>query len=435
MKAGKSKGKGILSFQGEQIFMGKNRYLTAQEAATELDISLDTLYAYVSRGLIRSEASDGQKRSRWYPLEDVQRLNKHKEESRHPAKVAAGAMQAGTPVMESAITMITDDRFYYRGHDALRLATRHSVEQVAALIWTGDFSAEQSLFSRTLPERMLARYQKIFSFFFELTPLEAFQVCLPLAALDDIAAYDLRAEAVAQTGARILQLLAIVAAGGQYTMHGIAQTVQRGWVPHDERAATLLTAALILCADQELNVTTFTARCVASAGSTPYAVVCAGLSALQGIKHAGQTERIEAFLRETDSPVNVRSSIASLLKRGEPIPGFGEVVPGFGSVFYPAGDPRGKLLLELTAQAYPKALEVLLAQRVTEETFDLLGERPTIFFALVTLARALNLPPGGAIALFALGRTIGWIGHSIEQYQANQVIRPRARYIGPPPQR
>ncbi len=416
------------------MFMGKNRYLTAQEAAAELGISQDTLYAYVSRGLIRSEASDGQKRSRWYPLEDVQRLKKHKGEYRHPDKVAAGAMQAGTPVMESAITMITDDRFYYRGHDALTLATTHSVEQVAALIWTGDFSAEHSLFSRTLPESMLARYQKICSSLIELTPLEAFQVCLPLAALDDIAAYDLRAEAVAQTGARILQLLAIVAAGGQYTMHGIAQTVQRGWVPHDERAATLLTAALILCADQELNVTTFTARCVASAGSTPYAVVCSGLSALQGIKHAGQTERIEAFLRETDAPANVRSSITSLLKRGESIPGFGEVVPGFGSVFYPVGDPRGKLLLELTAQVYPHSPAVLLAQRITEDTNNLLGERPTIFFGLVTLARALHLPPGGAIALFALGRTIGWIGHCIEQYQANQVIRPRARYIGPPPQ-
>ncbi len=394
--------------------MGKNRYLTAQEAATELGISQDTLYAYVSRGLIRSEASDGQKRSRWYPMEDVERLKKHKGEYRHPDKVAAGAMQAGTPVMESAITMITNDHFYYRGHDALLLATTHSVEQVASLIWTGDISKEHSLFLRTPPESMLARYQKIRFHLNGLTPLEAFQVCLPLAALDDIAAYDLRAEAVAQTGARILQLLAAVAADGQYTTHGIAQTVQQG-------------------ADQELNVTTFTARCVASAGSAPYAVVCSGLSALQGVKHAGQTERIEAFLRETDAPANVRSSMTSLLRRGEPIPGFGEVVPGFGSVFYPTGDPRGKLLLELTAQAYPQDPTVLLAQRVTEETYNLLGQRPTIFFGLVTLARALNLPPGGAIALFALGRTIGWIGHSIEQYQANQVIRPRARYIGPTP--
>src|SRR5947208_13196824 len=89
---------------------------------------------------------------------------------------------------------------------------------------------------------MLARYHKICPYLAGLTPLEAFQVCLPLVALDDIAAYDLRAEAVAQTGARILQLLAVVAADRQYPMHGIAQTVQRGWVPHDERATGLLTA-------------------------------------------------------------------------------------------------------------------------------------------------------------------------------------------------
>ncbi len=364
--------------------MRENQYLTAQEAADELGISLETLYAYVSRGLIRSQAGDGKKRNRWYPLEDVQRLKKRKGELHHPDKVASGAMQAGTPVMESAITMITDDCFYYRGYNALTLATTHSIEQVASLIWTGDFSKEHSLFLRVLPERMLARYQKIRSHLNGLTPLEAFQICLPLVAFDDIAAYDLRPEAVAQTGARILQLLTTVTVDQQYTMQGqsIAQTLQQGWVPHDEQAAALLTAALILCADQELNVTSFTARCVASAGSTPYAVISSGLSALQGIKHAGQTERIEAFLRETDSSANVRSSMISLLKRGEAIPGFGEVVPGFGSVFYPTGDPRGKLLLELTAQTYPQASTVLLAQHITEETYNLLGERPTIFLAL-----------------------------------------------------
>ena len=413
--------------------MAKNRYLTAQEAADELGISLDTLYAYVSRGMLRSEAGEGQKRSRWYPLEDVQRLKRRKGEYRHPDQVAAGAMQAGTPVMESAITMIAEDRFYYRGHDALALATTHSVEQVAALIWTGESSQAQVLFTPTSPENLLARYQKIRSSLGGLTPLEAFQVCLPLAALDDIAAYDLRPEAVAQTGARILQLLATVAADGHFSPLGIAQTVQQGWAPHDERVISLLTAALILCADQELNVTSFTARCVASAGSSPYAVVCAGLAAIQGVKHAGQTERIEAFLRETGSPDDVRASMTSLLKRGESIPGFGEVVPGFGPIFYPTGDPRGKLLLELIAQAYPQAPAMQLAQRIAEETSTLLGEHPTVFFGLVTLARVLQLPPGSALALFALGRTIGWIGHGMEQYQADQVIRPRARYIGPTP--
>lgn len=414
--------------------MAKTRYLTAREAADELGISLDTLYVYVSRGLLHSVAGDEQRRSRRYPIEDVERLKRRKAEYRHPDRAAVGAMQAGAPVMESAITLLTEDRFYYRGYDALELATTRSVEEVASLIWTGDFANADTLFSAASPVPAAGRFRAIQPYLDQQSPLEAFQVSLPLTALDDIAAYDLRPEAVAQTGARILRLLVAVASGQEEASQGIAETLRHGWAIDDEQAENLLTAALILCADQELNVTSFTARCVASAGATPYAVVSAGLSALQGIKHAGQTERIEAFLRETGSSDNVRASIASLLKRGQSIPGFGEVVPGFGSVFYPSGDPRGKLLIELVAKVRPDAPAVQMAQRVAEETLRLFGDYPTIFFGLVTLAQALMLPSRGAIALFALGRTIGWIGHSIEQYQTDQVIRPRARYIGPRPE-
>src|SRR2546423_494606 len=138
--------------------MEKNRYLTAKEAASELGISQETLYAYVSRGLIRSETDGGPRRNHRYPLEDIRRLKRRKGEHHHPDKVAAGAMQAGTPVMESAITMITNERFYYRGHDALRLATTKAVEQVAALIWTGESANEHTLFMRPPVESLLVRY-------------------------------------------------------------------------------------------------------------------------------------------------------------------------------------------------------------------------------------------------------------------------------------
>jgi citrate synthase len=63
----------------------------------------------------------------------------------------------------------------------------------------------------------------------------------------------------------------------------------------------------------------------------------------------------------------------------------------------------------------------------------LLGERPTVDFGLVIAARALDLPTDGAINLFAISRTVGWIGHAIEQYRRDRIIRPRARYIGDPP--
>jgi citrate synthase len=62
-----------------------------------------------------------------------------------------------------------------------------------------------------------------------------------------------------------------------------------------------------------------------------------------------------------------------------------------------------------------------------------MGEYPTLDFGLAVLGRALQLPPGGAMALFAIGRAMGWIGHAIEQYQQDRIIRPRARYVGVSP--
>jgi citrate synthase len=195
----------------------------------------------------------------------------------------------------------------------------------------------------------------------------------------------------------------------------------RGWSVRE--AGDLLDAALVLCADHELPVSTFVARCVASSEATPYAVVVAGLSAMGGVKHGGQVELVEAFLREVEVSGGARDAIAGRLRRGERI-------PGFGHSLYPGGDPRGAELLRLVTAAYPSSPDVALCNAVAEEALELMGERATVDFGLVTLARALGLPPGGAVALFALGRTVGWIGHAIEQYESGSLIRPRARYVG-----
>ncbi len=63
----------------------------------------------------------------------------------------------------------------------------------------------------------------------------------------------------------------------------------------------------------------------------------------------------------------------------------------------------------------------------------MLGEAPTVDFALVAVARSLGLPNGAALTLFAIGRTMGWIGHAIEQYTEAAIIRPRAKYVGDAP--
>jgi citrate synthase len=154
--------------------------------------------------------------------------------------------------------------------------------------------------------------------------------------------------------------------------------------------------------------------------------VTAGLAALGGVRHGGQVELVEVFLREVEAVGEARQAITGRLRRGEEI-------PGFGHSLYPEGDPRGIELLRLIGDTYPNSPAVALTDAVAAGALELMGERPTVDLGLVTLARALGLPPGGAIALFALGRTIGWIGHAIEQYESDSLIRPRARYVGEQP--
>jgi citrate synthase len=188
-------------------------------------------------------------------------------------------------------------------------------------------------------------------------------------------------------------------------------------------ARPLIRAALILSADHELNVSAFTARCVASVRSGPYNAVIAGIAALQGARHGGESERADAFLGDALASSDPATLVAAHLRRGERL-------AGFGHPLYPDGDPRAAVLLDmLGAGHWPHLAE---GQRVCEAVAALIGKAPNIDFALGLLRRALALPAGAALALFALGRTMGWVAHAIEQYASNRLIRPRARYVGRP---
>lgn len=395
------------------------RYMTAKEAAALLGVKEATLYAYVSRGLLRSEAISDAPRQRLYLAEDVQKLAARKAQRRDPAKVAREALHWGTPMLESALTLITENTLYYRGYDAMRLARAHTFEEVAALLWTGRLEQAEQLFA-TKPLLASRMWPSVDA---HLPALQRLQVALALAATDDLSAYDWHPDAVAQTGARILWLMAAVAASADTFDATIAGTLTQAWHPG---AATLLNAALILCADHELNASSFTARVVASTEATLYAVVLAGLTALGGFKHGGMTEQATAFLREVGEPSRVRLAIAERLRRGERL-------PGFGHRLYPDSDPRAVALLSLLAEAYPTSPALALVHTVIREATAIISGAPSIDFALAALEHILQLPYGTGLTLFAIGRTAGWIGHALEQYQSQRLIRPRARYIGVPP--
>ncbi len=408
--------------------MSKERYMTASEAAKALGISLPTLYAYVSRGLIRSSGASGQRNRRYY-AEDVEKLMARKAGRRNPEVLAQDALHWGAPVLESALTLIDGHRFYYRGYDVARLAQSETIERVAALLWLNNMDAVGQLFNAASSVNTQL-YETILLHIamdgVDLPPLQALKTVLPIAASDDPTAYDLRPSSVVASGVRILRIMASVLAGDVQESLPVAQMLQQGWRPQDPHAAQLFNTVLITCADHELNASSFTARVVASAGATPYAAVTAGIAALGGIKHGGYTERVEAFLRSVDSAQNIRELLAGRLRRGEDIPGFGHKI-------YPQGDPRAVIILNALRARYGAAPRLTLIEQVIQAADELIHEKPSLDFALVAVAEVLELPRGSALGMFALGRSVGWIGHALEQYSVDKLIRPRARYVGEMP--
>jgi citrate synthase len=401
--------------------MAKDDFLTAKEAAAALGISLPTLYAYVSRGLIRSEPEAGKSRAKRYRRADVAALQARKELRQNPAKAAESALHFGSPVLASVVTLIENGRFYYRGQDGVQLAEAASFEAVASLLWRGTLDSS-GLFPAHLPDRLRRRMEDMQTILQPLPLFERFQVLLPLLAGHDLAAYDLAETAVCQTGARLLHLLTW-AVTGLPPIAGLADALQQAWLPQNVELQSLLNTALILCADHELNVSAFAARVVASAQANPYAVVQAGMAALQGALHGGHTARVAALLREAATLSGVRPAVLERLRRGE-------AVPGFGHPLYPDGDPRGRLLLDLVGETFAGETAVIIIQELVQVVAEATGQLPTIDLGLVALAQAAKLPDGAPLLLFALGRTAGWLGQAIEQYEVGQLIRPRARYVG-----
>src|SRR5260221_8834056 len=127
---------------------GPSYYLTARQAADALGVTRATLYAYASRGQVRSEPLPERPRERRYQREDVERLTQRQEARRDPAQAAARGLHWGGPVLESGITLIHGGRFYYRGQDAAALAETATLEQAADLLWAADETERERLFEQ-----------------------------------------------------------------------------------------------------------------------------------------------------------------------------------------------------------------------------------------------------------------------------------------------
>jgi citrate synthase len=186
----------------------------------------------------------------------------------------------------------------------------------------------------------------------------------------------------------------------------------------------VLNAALVLLADHELAASTLAARVAASMRADPYAVVATGLGAMGGALHGGAALGAELMLSSATSPADAPHVVGDVLRRGERLPGFGHFV-------YKDGDPRANLLLELVAEFAPGSPQLAVASSVTAEARRRALPEPNVEFALAVLVGVAGMIRGAGEAIFAIGRTAGWIAHALEEYERNIPIRPRGVYTGP----
>jgi citrate synthase len=406
----------------------RSETLSARDAAKHLGIKLETLYAYASRGLLRSVPAE-RGRGKRYPIADVERLKARTDARAGHGPVAAGALRWGEPVLATAISSIKDDGPFYRGHSAVELARDESgFESVAELLWTGNLTPG----ARWKTHEGLERVTRISSALpARSAPLPALLAAVPLLALADPERYAAPPEAEWERARRLLRAMAAVLGstiGGEVAAQAfragtVAEAVAIALGASARKGRAAIDRALILCADHELNASTFAARVVASTGADLYACVAGALSALTGPRHGAASDRVEALLEEVGEPERAREVISARLSRGD-------AIPGFGHPLYPDGDPRVLPMLESARQLAGDSPRLGSVLAVLSSMKRARREPPNLDFGLVAIVRALGLKPGSATALFALGRTAGWIAHAIEQRDAGYLIRPRAEYVG-----
>jgi citrate synthase len=373
-------------------------WLAAEAALARLGVARQTLYAYVSRDLVRARPAGDDPRCRLYDPRSIDALLERRRRGRARQAVAASTIDFGEPVLVSRITRIADGGLLYRSQDAIALARTATLEEVAVLLWQAPAfpCLPASVFIPDESRSPIAR-------------------CLRrVASLTGPAIWARGAAALHADAAALLRRIAEAACNARAEGHLHAAMARAWWA--DAAGADLIRRALVLCADHELNASAFAVRVFASTGAALPACLLAGLAALSGPLHGGMTERIGALLAEPGMQTDPRATVAARLGRGE-------LLPGFGHRLYPDGDPRAAALLApLDPGAWWRGM--------LGAVHDLTGLHPNIDLALVALERTQHLPAGSALAIFAVGRTAGWIAHALEQRQDGRLIRPRAIYAG-----
>ncbi len=427
--------------------------LTAAEAAAHLGVKLGTLYAYVSRGWLKSYRRKVGRQA-LYRRADIEALRGLTAPERGVrarslpdasswvtvAQPTADTASTGVIVAESGVSSISEGRLAYRGYPIEELVEHAAFEEVCLLLWNGERPRPEEV-AHLRENIALARLPKpvadaLAAVGADTPPLLRLAVMMPALAA---AEYRLPPRARLDQARMIIGALPLAlspargerdgarAAGSAGASGMAARLLDRviGEFAAADRAA--LERVLVACAEHELNASTFAARVVASTGADLYACVLAALCSLSGPIHGGACDRIESMFSDLAAGLSLEHCLDSFSAKGL-------LPPGFGHAIYSAGDPRAELLKRVARATAPRKGRKLYetALKVERAVWARARLRPNLDYYLTVCVRMIGFPRGMPAAIFAAGRAAGWIAHSLEQYADNRLIRPRMRYRGSP---
>jgi citrate synthase len=198
----------------------------------------------------------------------------------------------------------------------------------------------------------------------------------------------------------------------------------------DPTHVTAVDTYWVSAAEHGMNASTFTARVAASTGADCAAAMSSAVGALSGPLHGGAPTRVLKMLDDLEASGDATSYVQAMLDRGERIMGFGHRV-------YRAEDPRARVLRRTARELgsprveVAEALEEAALTALREKSPDRVLETNVEFWAAVVLDIA-KIPPDMYPAMFGCARVAGWSAHIVEERRTGRLIRPSARYVGPP---
>ena len=374
-----------------------------------------------------------------------------------PEALVAPPGLAGVIVATTALSDVRGQQgfYHYRQYDAVDLARSCSIEEVWHLLLRGHLPDEADLagFRATiadaqgLPAEVTGALTGVAIATPDGTsPMTALRTALSMlgGALDLTPVWDLSPEERERDAIRVAAQVSVLTAAAYRRSQGLdpldprpdlGYTANHLWMitgtepaPEHVRAVERY---LCLTVDHGFNASTFTARVVASTGADVAACVVAALGALSGPLHGGAPSRALDSLDAIGTPENARPWADAQLAAGHRIMGFGHAI-------YRGKDPRSELLRETAEElGGPLAELAVAAESAIDAALDAARPDRTLranveFYAGVVMHEC-GIPREMFTPTFAVSRAMGWTAHILEQARERKIIRPSARYAGPPP--